>query len=67
MNLKFKCYIKLNQMSESDQIIEEQENSWMAWINDNTERLKLAGYVTLGVSIASVGGYFIYKHYSNDE
>ena len=57
--------------SNSEPIIEEREleteNSWRTWINDNTERLKLGGYVALGISMTSVGGYFLYKHYSNDE
>lgn len=53
-------------MSESDKIVEE-ENSWRVWCNDNSDRLKLAGYVILGVSMTSLGGYFLYNRYSSDE
>jgi len=58
-------------MSESNNntIIEEEskQNSWLVWCNDNTERLKLAGYVVIGLSVSSLGGYFLYKQYSSDE
>ena len=51
-------------MSES---VEEEKISWRVWCNDNSERLKLAGYVILGVSMTSLGGYFLYNRYSSDE
>ena len=53
-----------NEQNDLDRKLYRQEGSWAMWFNDNSRKLMYGVAATAGVSLVAVGGFFMYKRFS---